>query len=332
MFDENLREKFGRVGVLMGGDSSEREISLKSGQAVYAALKEKGLDVEAIDIKNTKDVFRLKEDIEEANFDIAFIAMHGAFGEDGQLQALLEELNIPYTGSGPKASRLAMDKVASKRIFESNGILVPKFFVCDKPDFDHNTLRFPLVVKPSNGGSSIGLSIVKNKGEIEEAFLCAKSYSEKVIIEEYVKGSEVTVGILEEQALPVIMLKPKEEFYNYKAKYTNGLTEYLVPAPINPAVTKLCQETALNAHRSLGMWCFSRVDIILKDEGLPAVLEVNSIPGLTALSLLPKAAKEGGLNFGELCIKLLESALTRRTSMLIRTSGGFCAYCKMEDY
>jgi D-alanine-D-alanine ligase len=310
-YKKNLREKFGLIGVLMGGDSPEREISLESGDAVYRALKEEGANVKAIDIKDTKDTTKLKKDILKAQLDVAFIAMHGAFGEDGGLQTILDELKIPYTGSGPEASRLAMDKIASRRIFESNGIPVPKFMVVEDKNINYDDLSLPLVVKPSNAGSSIGLSIIREEKEVERAFLFARSYSQKVILEEYQHGEEITVGILEEQTLPVIMLKPKEEFYNYKAKYTRGLTEYLVPAPLEEEKTKLCQKIALKAHRALGLWCFSRVDMILKDDKTPVVLEANSIPGLTPLSLLPKAAKHQGLNFNQLCIKLLESAFKR---------------------
>ncbi len=305
---KNLRKRFGRIGILMGGDSPEREISLKSGTAVYQALKEEGAEGVIINIKNTKNKPQLKMDILNRHLDVAFIAMHGDFGEDGQLQAILKELDIPYTGSGPQASRLAMDKIASRRIFEFNKLAVPKFIIAKNKNFNCDGLNFPLVVKPSNLGSSIGLSIVRNKREMEHAFLFARKYSRKIIVEEYQPGEEITVGILEEQALPVIMLKPKEEFYNYKAKYTKGLTRYLIPAPLKTKIAVFCQAAALKAHRVLGLWHFSRVDMILRDGKQPIILEVNSIPGLTPLSLLPKAAENKGLNFIALCIKLVESA------------------------
>ena len=305
---ENLRKKFGRIGILMGGDSPEREISLKSGTAVYQALKKEGAECVIVDIKNTKNKPKLKMDILNLHLDVAFIAMHGDFGEDGQLQAILQELNIFYTGSGPKASRLAMNKIASRRIFEFNKLTVPKFVIAESGNFNCDGLNFPLVFKPSNLGSSIGLSIVRNKKEIEPAFLFARKYSREIIIEEYQPGVEIAVGILEEQPLPVIMLKPKEEFYDYKAKYTKGLTEYLIPAPLEAKIAALCQAVALKAHRVLGLWHFSRVDIILRDGKQPMILEVNSIPGLTPLSLLPKAAESKGLPFSQLCIKLVESA------------------------
>ncbi|MFH1856253.1 MAG: D-alanine--D-alanine ligase [Candidatus Omnitrophota bacterium] len=314
--NQSLKQKFGRIGVLMGGDSSEREISLKSGEAVYNSLKENGMDVVAIDIKNTADKTRLKDEILREKIDVAFIALHGVFGEDGQIQAFLEELEIPYTGSDTAASGLAMDKIASKKIFESNGILSPKFIVAAEPDFNCNTLRFPVVVKPCDGGSSIGLSIVKNEKDFKDAFLFAAKYSDRIILEEYQQGKEITVGILDDKPLPVVMIKPKEEFYNYKAKYSKGLTEYLVPAPLDFKTTKLCQETALKAHRALGLSCFSRIDMILKDDKTPVVLEANSIPGMTTLSLLPKAALEGGLSFCELCIKIIESALDKKSILL----------------
>jgi len=305
---KNLKEKFGRVGILTGGSSPEREISLKSGDAVYRALKEAGSECILIDIKNTKNECKLKNNILEHQLDVAFIAMHGDFGEDGQLQAILEQLNIPYTGSSPRACRMAMDKAVSKKIFELNEIKVPKFIITEEENFNYGELKFPLVIKPSGLGSSIGLSIVKEKAEVEPAFLLAKKYDRKIILEEYQAGEEVTVGILEGRAMPVIMLKPREEFYNYKAKYTKGLTEYFVPAPIDPITAASCQAVALNAHRALGLWHFGRVDIILKDREFPLVLEVNSIPGLTPISLLPKAAESEGLSFTQLCIKITESA------------------------
>lgn len=305
----DFKEKFGCVGIFMGGDSPERSISLKSGLAVYDVLKEEGVDCKVVDIKDTSNVLRVKDYILKQKIKAAFIAMHGAFGEDGRLQSILEDLGIPYTGSCPLASSLAMDKARSRKILEANKIPVPKFIIADSGNLNGSNLNFPVVVKPSNGGSSIGLSIVREAGCLEKAFLSASRYSREVILEEYVPGEEITVGILENRALPVILLKPKEEFFNYKAKYTKGLTEYYVPAPLEKKITEFSQATALKVHQILGLRHFSRVDMILRDGKTPVVLEVNTIPGLTAMSLLPKAAKADGLSFGRLCLRLVELAL-----------------------
>lgn len=310
----DFKKKFGCVGIFMGGDSPERSISLKSGRAVYDALKEEGVDCKAVDIKDTSNVSRVKDYILKQKIKAAFIAMHGAFGEDGRLQSILENLSIPYTGSCPLASSLAMDKARSRKILEANKIAVPKFIIAGSGSLNYSNLNFPVVVKPSNGGSSIGLSIVREAGRLKRAFLSASRYSREVIIEEYVPGEEITVGIFENRALPVILLKPKEEFFNYKAKYTKGLTKYYVPAPLGEKVTKFSQATALKVHQILGLRHFSRVDMILRKGEIPVVLEVNTIPGLTPLSLLPKAAKANGLSFGGLCLKLVELAFKSKMS------------------
>lgn len=298
-----MDKDYGKIGVLMGGPSAEREVSIRSGKAVLEGLLSRGYDAKPIEVfKPTMD------ELKSYDIDVAFIALHGSFGEDGELQSMLEELNIPYTGSKVEASRLAMDKIASRRIFERNRLCVPDYEVLKnganpKLDFD-----MPVVVKPSAQGSSVGLTIVDKIDELKSAIERAFEFGQEIIIEKYIDGKEITVGILEDMPLPVIQIVPKRRFYDYIAKYTSGMTEYLVPAPISQAQFKLAQEAGLKAHKCLGCRSFSRVDMILSAQDTPIVLEVNTIPGLTELSLLPKAARVAGIEFPELCEKMLRSA------------------------
>ncbi len=303
---------FGRIGVLMGGPSTEREVSLKSGQAVGDTLREAGLDAVGIDVKteNPQENIRL---LKSHHPDCAFIALHGRFGEDGQIQEILDGLEIPYTGSGALASRLAMDKVASLHIFEINGLKVPRHEVVEVSSYNpnwkvHKKLNFPLVVKPASHGSSIGLSIVDNNGQLDEAVILAFTFDSRVIVQEYIAGREITVGILDELALPVIEIIPKRRFFDYQAKYQSGMTEYIVPAKLDEALAKKAQEVALLAHRALGCFGCSRVDMILDKDNAPVILEINTIPGLTSTSLLPKAASAAGIDFAGLCLKLIQLA------------------------
>jgi D-alanine-D-alanine ligase len=324
----------------MGGPSTEREISLKSGKTVYESLNHAGLKVSAIDIKTDgkEENIRL---IKSHEIDLAFIALHGRFGEDGKIQEILDTLKIPYTGSGALASRLAMDKVASRKIFEASGLAVPRYKAEDKLSYgigkyknsfflttenrtksyrrsrfscntnwkpQHNGFSLPLVVKPASHGSSIGLSIVNREEELDKSVDLAFSFDERIIIEEYIRGREVTVGILDEKALPVIEIIPKKRFFDYEAKYQTGMTDYVVPAELEDKIAQNIQETALSAHKLLGCYGCSRVDMILSNDDIPFVLEVNTIPGLTAASLLPKAAKVVGIDFFELCINLIRLA------------------------
>jgi D-alanine-D-alanine ligase len=309
------KNKFGKIGVLMGGPSTEREISLKSGKAVYEALSKVGLTVVAIDIKtdSVEENIRL---IKSHRINCAFLALHGRFGEDGQIQAILDILKIPYTGSGVKASKLAMDKIASRKILEVNGLNVPKYKVLDKSSYninwkDRNNLTLPLVVKPATHGSSIGLSIVDDMQGLDKAVDLAFRFDERVLIEEYIKGREVTVGILDNEALPVIEIIPKKRFFDYEAKYQSGMTDYVVPAKLEEGIAKEIQRTAMSVHKLLGCFGCSRVDMLLNNANIPVVLELNSIPGLTPISLLPKAARIAGIEFAQLCIKLIKLAYER---------------------
>jgi len=305
------KEQVGRVGVLMGGPSTEREISLKSGKAVYEALQQLNIEAVSIDIKtdSIEENIRL---IKSYNIECAFIALHGRFGEDGQLQEVLDNIKIPYTGSGTLASKLAMDKVASRRIFEEQGLAVPKYKVVEKLSYTNkgfpSDIMFPLVVKPATHGSSIGLSIIDEERNLTAAMDLAFGFDERIIIEEYIRGREVTVGILDKEALPVIELIPKKRFFDYEAKYQPGMTEYIVPAKLEEEISKKIQSSAISAHKLLGCSGFSRVDMILSENNIPFVLELNSIPGLTPTSLLPKAAKTAGIEFRQLCLRLIELA------------------------
>jgi D-alanine-D-alanine ligase len=312
---EMKNKDYGRVGVLMGGPSSEREISLKSGTAVFKALSELGLDAVAIDITSA-DSRATESLIASQKIDCAFVALHGCFGEDGQIQRLLEGMRIPYTGSGPAASRTALDKDSSRTVFIEHGLPVPDCVICrrgrDLPFQSILSLGFPVVVKPATQGSSIGLSIIDNKEELQPALSAAFEYDEKVLAEKYVKGRELTVSVLQEKALPVIEIIPKRRFFDFEAKYQQGLTEYILPARLDPGVARRCQDLAVACHRALGCRGCSRTDMIMDASGAIFLLETNTIPGLTATSLLPKAAKLEGMDFPRLCLRLLDSAYEKK--------------------
>lgn len=299
--------RFGRIGVLAGGSSNERDISLSSGRAIHDALLGEGLDSIFLDVKND-----ISEIIEKNCIDIAFIALHGRLGEDGTAQRMLENAGIPYTGSGVEASVAALDKAASKDIFIRNLIPVPRYMVLVKGrpyPHDCDKLGMPIVVKPHLEGSSIGLSVVRDKNLLSGAIDKAFEYGDKVILEEYIDGRELTVGILNDEALPVIEIVPKNKVYDYNAKYIDSATKYLVPAPISEDISAKARRLGILAHRALGCRSFSRVDMMMAPSGDIFVLEVNTIPGMTERSLLPKAAQATGLRFNSLCVKILEDAV-----------------------
>lgn len=305
-------KNFGKIGVLMGGPSSEREISLKSGKAVYQGLKSIGIDAVAVDIK-TAGAAENSALLKASKIDCAFLALHGWFGEDGQIQEILEGLKMPYTGSGPQASRIAMDKAASRNVFLKANLTIPRAEVLQKGNhrgkkYNFEQLGLPLVVKPASQGSSVGLSIIDRQDQFSAALDLAFQYEDKVLIEEYIPGRELTVGILDEEALPLIEIVPKNRFFDFQAKYQSGMSEYIVPARVAPQIAKLAQAKALLAHQILGCRDFSRVDIILRQDNTPFILEVNTIPGFTETSLLPKAALASGIDFTGLCVKLIELA------------------------
>ena len=303
---------FGKVGVLMGGPSSEREISLKSGKAVLAALSESSVNAVGIDIITDNEQENIKL-LKSYDLDCVFIALHGRFGEDGTIQAILEKMNLTFTGSGVQASRLAMDKIGSLEIFKKQGLYTPKFLSLERSTYNKsndfkNELGLPLVIKPANHGSSIGLSIVESITDIAPSIDLAFQFDRRVILQEYIKGRELTVGVLDELALPIIEIIPGNKFFDFQAKYQAGLTEYIIPAQLDDRIGLIVQKAALIAHKALGCFGCSRTDIILSQDNLLYLLEINTIPGMTSTSLLPKAAKTVGIGFDKLCLKLLELA------------------------
>ena len=305
--------QLGHIGILMGGCSSEREISLRSGEAVYTALKERGCQVTKIDI-STDDEEAILRLLKESLIQVAFITLHGRLGEDGRIQAILEKVGLPYTGSGVEASQRSLNKILTQDLLMKKQIPVPEYKVVRQEDHCSGDLLFeqfngsPFVVKPASEGSSIGITIVRKKEETQPALALAFKYGEEVLVERFISGRELTVGILGQEALPVIEIKPKEAFFDFHAKYQAGTTEYLIPAPISQDMAARIQTIALQAHRALGCRHLSRVDVILDEQHQPFVLEINTIPGFTKTSLLPKAAAARGISFPDLCLKLTRLA------------------------
>ncbi len=300
-----------RAAVLMGGVSSEREVSLHSGEGVAAALSAGGFDVSRAVFDDAS-----LSSIDGIDIDVAFVALHGAFGEDGGVQALLEEAGVAYTGSGPQASRDAMDKVVTKEKFAEAGISTARYVVLTAVPKDVEGEEIfakfgeRVVVKPSEQGSSIGVSIVGSDG-FEEACEEALSYDGRAIVEPYIRGRELTVGIVGEEALPVVELRPKGAFFDYRAKYEKGQTECVVGPELPEGVEEEVNRQALGAFGCLGCRDLGRVDMILGDDGRVYVLEVNTIPGFTETSLVPMAAAAAGKDFPRLCGDIVEMALER---------------------
>ena len=300
-----------RVGVVMGGLSSERDISLKSGRAVLRALKDTGWQALALDVlqETQEEVQRL---VREACVDVVFVAMHGGFGEDGRLQKILEEMGVAFTGPAPEASRLAMDKVASRRLFERAGLCVPRTRVIRRAERMMSLLhelQYPVVIKPAAQGSSIGVTCVTHWRELAPAVLKALRYDDTILVEEFIKGREIAVSVLDGTALPVVAIIPKNTLFDFQAKYEKGMTEYVVPASLDAALAERAQQDAVTAYEALGCRHLARADMILDKEGRVVMLEVNTVPGLTETSLLPKAARAAGLEFPSLCAKIVELAL-----------------------
>jgi D-alanine-D-alanine ligase len=311
------RHPFGTIGVLMGGYSSEREISLLSGQAVADALSQEGHRVLPIDI-TTDDLTGIIRQIQTVPLDIAFIALHGRLGEDGIIQGILEKLEIPYTGSGVKASQMAFNKILTQKGLQSAGLPVAEHYcITNGKSVDFKTAwehikSTPMVVKPACEGSSIGVHIVRHPSEWEPAFKNALSYGPQIIIEQFIKGREFTVGIFDREALPLVEICPNASFFNYNAKYQKGATQYICPADISEDLTRKIKELSLNAVEALGCEGFSRVDLRVDENQQPFILEVNTIPGFTGTSLFPKAAREAGYSFVQVCEKLLDLAYDKK--------------------
>lgn len=297
-------KNFGKVAVLFGGKSGEREVSLKSGSAVLAALQRQGVDAHAFDPAE-----RPLHDLE--SFDVAMINLHGRFGEDGAMQGALELLGIPYTGSGVMASAIGMDKWRTKLIWSAAGVSTPAFeVVTAESDFAaiEQKLGLPLFVKPANEGSSIGISKVKQAGGLKAAYELAAKSDPLVIAEQFVGGGEYTVGILGNQALPIVRIVPKNEFYDFEAKYLRDDTEYLCPCGLSAEKEAQIQQEALQAFNAIGCSGWGRVDFLMDDSGQHYFLEVNTSPGMTDHSLVPMAAKAAGISFDALVVRVLELA------------------------
>ncbi len=299
-----------KIGVLLGGLSSEREVSLASGNAILKALREKGYHAVAIDVG--RDV---AEKIREQGVEAAFIALHGRFGEDGAIQGLLEVMGIPYTGSGVLASALGMNKTVSKEVFRSRGLLIGPYEVVYAGGAANvvaviDKLQYPVVVKPHAEGSSVGVSLVFKKEDVAPAAKLAFQYGGEILVEKFIKGKEIQVGILGERALGAIEIVPKRSFYDYTAKYEAGMSDHFFPARISDAVYQRTLEAGLAAHRAIGCRGYSRVDFIIDENGSPYILEVNTLPGMTATSLLPEIARGVGISFPDLVEEILRLAVT----------------------
>jgi D-alanine-D-alanine ligase len=296
------------IAVLMGGPGSEREVSLASGRGVSEALAARGARVIPVDVLGPD--FVIPEPV-----DIAFNIIHGTFGEDGQVQEILEDRGIPYTGEGIEGSWVAFNKIETKQRFIECGVPTAAFEVV--PADQLPTLPLPYVVKAPCQGSTVGVYIVKEESQIVPAIDGAAKYDNPLLIEEYIAGEELTVGVVGSQALPIIMIKPKEGFYDFKNKYpflnpqAGGGADHYCPAPLPDKTTRLIQDIALAAHGALGLEVYSRVDFILASDGTPYVLEINTIPGMTAASLLPEAAGVAGISYGELCERIIDLSLAR---------------------
>ena len=297
-----------RVAVLMGGPSAEAEVSRKSGAMVVAALRDAGMSVVPVDIQGT--AVNVPADV-----DVAFIAMHGTFGEDGQIQRILEDHGVAYTGSDPGASARAFNKILAKECFLEAGIPTPKSVIFDGVNVPEE-LHWPLFVKPARQGSSVGISRVDDLAALVQAYQQARQFDSQVMVEEFVRGREFTVGILDGRALPVVEIKTKREFFDYEAKYTTGAAEEICPAPLEATITARAKMFALRAHECLGCRDYSRVDLMMNETtGQFYVLEVNTLPGMTANSLLPKAARAAGMELPALCSRMVELALKRDAAL-----------------
>jgi len=303
-----------KIGILLGGNSSERDVSLRTGEAVLAALRERGHDAIPIYVDQDVDVALRQEQI-----DVAFIALHGRLGEDGCIQGLLELLGIPYTGSDVMASALAMHKAKAKELFRLHNLPTPAYYTLGADEtIDLATLHadfgFPCVVKPVREGSSVGVTICKSFDELAPAVEQALCFDDQILVERFIAGKEVSVAIVDDRALGAVEITPREGFYDYQNKYTRGATDYFVPPRLSPERYRGVLAQALRAHLALGCSGATRVDMIVSDSGNEFVLEVNTVPGLTPTSLLPKIADAAGISFGELCEMMLAGATlsTRR--------------------
>lgn len=299
--------QFGKVAVLLGGDSAEREISLMSGAAVHKALRARGIDAHRVDAADA-----LVATLQAGRYDRAWIALHGRGGEDGTVQGLLEFLGIPYTGSGIKGSAISMDKLRTKRLIAGAGLGTPEYRVVTGPqDFASivGGLGLPLMIKPAEEGSSIGLARVEREDDLPAAYAAAVRYGCEVLAERWVTGCEYTVAVLQGEALPLVRIDAANTFYDYEAKYFSDQTRYVCPCGLSAESERNCAAMALRAFAAVGASGWGRVDFMLDDDGQPLLLEVNTVPGMTAHSLVPMAAAATGIDFGELVWRVLETSM-----------------------
>jgi len=306
----NTDHKVKRIGVLMGGISAEREISLRTGQAIHKALRKKKYKAYPIDVTKSLAQTLIKKKIE-----VAFIALHGKWGEDGTVQGMLEIMQIPYTGSGVMASALALNKGMTKKILSYHRLPTPDFQIVKAEEIKRAGFRqkikipFPLVIKPISEGSTIGTTIIKQKRSLQDACEHAAQFDQHILIEQFIEGKEVTTGILDGRALPLIEIIPKSGFYNFQSKYTPGSTEYIIPARVNQSVTRKIQQLAVKAYYAIGCEGAARVDLMVSHKrSQPYILEINTIPGMTETSLLPMAAQHAGISFEDLAEKTVLTA------------------------
>ena len=297
-----------KIAVLMGGPGSERNVSLATGRGVSKALRSAGNEVIDVDVRDEN--FPLPKDV-----DLAFNCIHGTFGEDGQLQKILEARGVAYTGDGVEESGIAFDKILSKQKFLEQKVATPESEVIDAGQ--RPKMSPPLVVKPARQGSTVGIVIVKRQDELDSALKEAGKYDRKLLVEKFVSGRELTIGILGDQALPILEIIPKGGFYDFNTKYpflnpqAGASAEHVCPATVEPGLAKKIQELALQAFRALGLVVYGRVDVLLSDKGEPFVLEVNTIPGMTETSLLPEAAAAAGVSYVDLCQRIIELSRAR---------------------
>ncbi len=332
-----------KIAVLLGGTSAERDVSLVSGQEIAKALSQKGHRVEAIDCaygvqlienldrdineiikvnpseienqrtKLNRNIFKTINYLIREKFDVVYVALHGGYGENGQIQSILDLAGLPYTGSGALASALSMDKNLSKIIFVEHEIPTSYWIKLDTPEewktYEHSFESFPVVVKPNDQGSTVGLTVVEKEDEMSKALNIAFNFSASVIVEKYISGREMTVSILGQTALPIVEIVSERGIYDYESKYQKGKSHYVVPAEISDETTEKLQQAALRAYNSLGCRHYARIDFRLREDGEIFCLEVNTLPGMTATSLVPKAAKAVGIDFSNLVEKIVKSAL-----------------------
>ncbi|MEY2491612.1 MAG: D-alanine-D-alanine ligase [Verrucomicrobiota bacterium] len=298
-----------KIAVLMGGPGSERDVSLATGRGVANALRSLGTEVVEVDVRDEN--FELPGDV-----NLAFLTIHGTFGEDGQLQEILERRGIPYTGDGVRESRTAFDKIESKKKFETAAVPTPQWETIRADE--RPTFSLPFVIKPPRQGSTVGVHIIKRAEQIEKALAEAAQYDDELLVEKFVPGRELTIGVLGNQALPILEIIPKGGFYDFNNKYpflnpqAGGGAEHVCPAMIDEEKTREIRELALRAFRALGLQVYARVDVLLPEDGAATVLEINTIPGMTEASLLPEAAAAAGISYSDLCLRIIEFSLARQ--------------------